>query len=175
MLVIPWLTVQSVNLLLVSVELPIIRSLKRGVVDCESDSTKGKRESWSEWLMDHQGAVKANDELVCISIFSPPPFSSWHREGNALCFLKDVQFSSLHPSSNPPAQSSSHQIEDLEGLWQQLWLPAEASSPCRVATLWGQGGKPTNVQKKKERGYSRNAGRMSAIHFHMEHQSSLLL
>lgn len=25
------------------------------------------------------------------------PFSSWHREGNALCFLKDVQFSSLHP------------------------------------------------------------------------------
>lgn len=48
MLVIPWLTVQSVNLLLVSVELPIIRSLKRGVVDCESDSTKGKRESWSE-------------------------------------------------------------------------------------------------------------------------------
>lgn len=56
-------------------------------------------------------------------------------EGNALCFLKDVQFSSLRPIFNPPAESSSHQIEDLEGLWQQLWLPAEASSPCQVATL----------------------------------------
>lgn len=41
MLVIPWITVQSVNLLLYDVDLSIIRSLKRGVVEVGLKGEKG--------------------------------------------------------------------------------------------------------------------------------------
>lgn len=44
----PWITAQSVNLLLDRAELPVIMSLKHGAVDREADILKGKKESWSQ-------------------------------------------------------------------------------------------------------------------------------
>lgn len=97
---------------------------------------EGERESWSKWVMDHQGAVKANDELVCISLFFPL-FSLFHPDTGKemlfvflrMCnFLLFILFESscriLKPSNG-----------GFKGLWRQLWLPAEASSWCWVATL----------------------------------------
>jgi len=61
-----------------------------------------------------------------------------------------VQFSSLHLFSNPPAESSSHQTEDLEAFGSSYSslqkLPHDAE--CRRTK-----GKKTNLWERK-RGYS---------------------
>lgn len=88
-------------------------------------------------------------------------------------FLRMCNFLLFIPFSNPPAESSSHQIEDLKGLWRQLWLPAEASSWCSGDSV--RSGSKTNQFAGKERGYSKNPGKISTIQFHTAHPSSLLL
>lgn len=74
--------------------------IKTSPVDRESDSTEGRRESRPGWLTAHRGAVKDQWWIsMYFSYFFPLNFfsASWHREGNAQCFLSDVQFSPFHP------------------------------------------------------------------------------
>lgn len=80
--------------------------------------------------MDHRGAVK-----VCISLFFPPlPTSSWRREGNALCFPKDVQFSSLHPFFS---ESSCRILKPSNrGFRRPL---AAVMAPCRILLAMSSG------------------------------------
>lgn len=151
MLVILWITVQSVKLLLDSVELPIIRSLKHGVVDCESDSMKGKRESWSEWVMDHRGAVKASDELGCISIFFLSLFHPDIGKEMLFVFLRMCNFLLFIPS-----ESSCRILKPSN--WGFKRPLAAVMAPCRsfLPMLSGdsvRSGRKTDqfVGKKRER------------------------
>lgn len=95
-----------------------------------------------------------------------PSFSSWHEEGNAFCFLKDVQFSRLKSSN----ESSGHQTEDLKvfgssyGSLQSLPHGSEGREPR---------GRKTNLWGKKKR-YLNNVSKRSCYHVSYSYMFQLL-